>query len=157
MGNGTHVTFWHDKWCGDISLMERFPVLYQVAIYKYDQWRTTPLGMVVRGIGILPFSEVWTIGKWICCLLFLRCSIPMIWEEWTMTDWFGLRLWRFGPAISSWFWWIQLHSHESRFGRRAPPRVTFFTRPVSLSKILMGGNLKKKKKKFYWSRLMLYV
>ena len=28
IGQGNRVSFWKDKWCGDIALMDRFPLLF---------------------------------------------------------------------------------------------------------------------------------
>jgi hypothetical protein len=29
VGNGESVDFWHDSWCGNTSLVEQFPFLYE--------------------------------------------------------------------------------------------------------------------------------
>lgn len=34
MGDGTRIRFWHDRWCGELPLMERFPELYSCTADK---------------------------------------------------------------------------------------------------------------------------
>jgi len=34
VGVGSHVTFWHDLWCGDRSLKQCFPVLFSIVRNK---------------------------------------------------------------------------------------------------------------------------
>jgi len=30
VGNGKNTNFWHDKWCGQVSLKDKFPQLYEI-------------------------------------------------------------------------------------------------------------------------------
>jgi hypothetical protein len=47
VGNGKSTSFWHDKWCGLVSLADKFPELYQISIeqdcsveyMKLKSWR----------------------------------------------------------------------------------------------------------------------
>ena len=34
LGDGSWIWFWHDRWCGDMTLKEEFPVLYSIAHEK---------------------------------------------------------------------------------------------------------------------------
>jgi len=34
LGNGSRIRFWDDVWCGEMSLKEAFPVLYDIACVK---------------------------------------------------------------------------------------------------------------------------
>jgi len=34
VGNGTHISFWHDWWCGDRSLKQCFPALFSIVRNK---------------------------------------------------------------------------------------------------------------------------
>jgi hypothetical protein len=36
-GDGSHIRFWHDNWCGDQSLKEAFHELFQIASNK-EAW-----------------------------------------------------------------------------------------------------------------------
>lgn len=48
-GNGKATSFWHDRWCGQVSLADKFPQLYaiseeqecSVAIMTQKNWRLT--------------------------------------------------------------------------------------------------------------------
>jgi hypothetical protein len=31
VGNGKNTSFWHDRWCGLISLVDKFPDLYKIS------------------------------------------------------------------------------------------------------------------------------
>jgi len=31
LGHGSRIRFWHDVWCGEMTLNEAFPVLYGIA------------------------------------------------------------------------------------------------------------------------------
>ena len=37
VGDGTHIRFWHDIWCGEQSLKEAFPELFRIASNK-EAW-----------------------------------------------------------------------------------------------------------------------
>lgn len=47
VGNGKNTSFWHDKWCGQVSLKDKFPQLYEinleqncsVSFNKQRSWR----------------------------------------------------------------------------------------------------------------------
>ena len=49
VGNGKDTSFWHDKWCGNVSLKDNFPQLFEinkeqfwsVATMKNRNWRLT--------------------------------------------------------------------------------------------------------------------
>jgi hypothetical protein len=32
--NGFQISFWHDKWCGDVALKATFPFLFGIACVK---------------------------------------------------------------------------------------------------------------------------
>ena len=34
LGYGSWIQFWHDRWCGDMTLKEEFPMLYSIAREK---------------------------------------------------------------------------------------------------------------------------
>ncbi len=34
VGLGNRLRFWHDKWCGDMTLMDRFPTLYACSTHR---------------------------------------------------------------------------------------------------------------------------
>jgi hypothetical protein len=34
VGDGSHISFWHDWWCGDRSLKQCFPVLFSIVRNK---------------------------------------------------------------------------------------------------------------------------
>jgi hypothetical protein len=34
LGDGSWIRFWHDRWCGDMTLKEEFSVLYNIAREK---------------------------------------------------------------------------------------------------------------------------
>ena len=34
VGNGSHVSFWHDVWCGEMPLKNVFPALFTIACAK---------------------------------------------------------------------------------------------------------------------------
>jgi len=49
VGNGKATSFWHDKWCGQVTLADKFPQLYiiseerdcSVETMKQKNWRLT--------------------------------------------------------------------------------------------------------------------
>lgn len=34
VGDGTRISFWHDLWCGDMTLKATFPALFGIAVAK---------------------------------------------------------------------------------------------------------------------------
>jgi len=45
MGDGSHIRFWHDLWCGDRPLKFFYPVLYSIALFP-DAWVVDNLSVV---------------------------------------------------------------------------------------------------------------
>jgi len=39
IGNGKNTSFWHDRWCGLVSLADKFPVFLKLAKIKIAQWK----------------------------------------------------------------------------------------------------------------------
>lgn len=35
VGDGKNTSFWHDKWCGAVSLADKFPSLYEICEDQY--------------------------------------------------------------------------------------------------------------------------
>ena len=48
VGDGCHIWFWHDRWCGDHPLKVVFPILYECSIAReasvYSCWLDRLMG-----------------------------------------------------------------------------------------------------------------
>ena len=57
VGDGSHIRFWHDIWCGEQSLKEAFPELFQIVSNK-EAWVKDYMQMVNNVIQWnVPFSR----------------------------------------------------------------------------------------------------
>jgi len=56
VGIENRIHFWHDLWCGDQSLKEAFPLLYENSI----DWDASMGSLLVRQVG----GEGWFWGVW---------------------------------------------------------------------------------------------
>lgn len=63
MGVGRRVCFWHDVWCGEVTVGERFPELYRIARDK-DALVANYLGVVDGMVHWNPVCEVQDLGGW---------------------------------------------------------------------------------------------
>ena len=81
VGEGCHVSFWHNPWCGPIPLKEFFPAMFAYSLSK-EAWvsdlviSTYLLLKEVEGVGIYFSIMVLRIRRQTLFILFLSLFIP---------------------------------------------------------------------------------
>jgi hypothetical protein len=149
LGHGSRIKFWHDVWCGEMTLKEAFLVLYGIARDKD--------ALVVAHMGSESGSLQWDVG-------FIRAAHD--WEVDVLASFFTLlysirvrsvgdgKLWwtpsHKGKFVVYSFYKVLTCKEEDPFHWRSiwrtkfPLKVTFFTWSVVLGKMLTLDNLRKR-------------
>jgi hypothetical protein len=149
LGHESRIRFWHDVWCGEMTLKEAFSVLYGIARDKD--------ALIVAHL--LPGNG--SLFQWDVSFIRAGCS----WEVEILASFFTLlysirvsegedKLWRTpshkGKFDVSSFYKVFACKEEASFPRRSiwwtkvPLKVAFFAWSVALGKIFTLDNLRKR-------------
>ena len=112
LGNGTLISFWHDKWCSDRKLVDYFPALYEQSTRKMlpvDQCRQSAEGswrwklLFRRNLTGVLVNNFEHLMSWINSTDILDSSDKRFWR-WTATGVFIIscfhQLWRGSLRLS---------------------------------------------------------
>uniref|UniRef100_A0A2N9GUS3 Reverse transcriptase zinc-binding domain-containing protein n=1 Tax=Fagus sylvatica TaxID=28930 RepID=A0A2N9GUS3_FAGSY len=64
IGQGNRVSFWKDKWCGDIALMDRFPLLFNCSSNREATIETVLNRPDSGGVGNWNVTFTWGFNDW---------------------------------------------------------------------------------------------
>jgi hypothetical protein len=64
IGDGSHVSFWHDWWCDDRSLKQCFTILFSIVGVKMQWWQITWLFKMELFSELLFLRVQSLIGRW---------------------------------------------------------------------------------------------
>jgi hypothetical protein len=148
LGDGSRISFWEEKWCGGLSLLELYPGLYSIASNK--------MASIADNADLVSGSCKWNVS-------FIRALND--WEVEELASFYSL-LYSFKlVGGNDKIWWVpnrkgkfEVRSFyneiiskatcpfpwKSIWCTKAPPRVAFFVWSAALGKILTQDNLRKR-------------
>jgi len=149
IGNGSKVLFWHDVWCGEISLKNLFPDLFLIARRK-DAWVEENMqrhnGTILWNIVFSRLVHDWeveAVSRFFGMLYTLKvssegedklCWMPVRKKSFEVKSYYKVLS---SPIQSSFPW-------KNIWKVNVPLRVAFFVWTVTLGKILTLNNLRKR-------------
>ncbi len=149
VGIGDRVRLWHDQWCGDVTLKEAYPVLYECA----SNQAATIDEVVVRDNGRMEWNVIfkrnfndWELNDVVSFLNLIQSHLPFreladgIRWNLTKSGIFDVRsfysaLRNSNPVAFPW---------KSVWRTKAPRRACFFVWTAAWNKILTCDNLRKR-------------
>uniref|UniRef100_A0A2N9ESY8 PARP catalytic domain-containing protein n=1 Tax=Fagus sylvatica TaxID=28930 RepID=A0A2N9ESY8_FAGSY len=152
VGQGTRVSFWKDKWCGDTSLMVLFPTLFTCFSNREATIAEVFSGLDSRGVRewnvtfVQDFND-WEVDVVVEFFQFLHSHMVPIAAPNVAPDGLRWKPCKDGVFASRSFYYALIDRRGVRFPWksiwrvRAPPRVAFFVWTATWGRILTCDNL----------------